>query len=238
VVPGALLALETALPETSAALRLPSGELVSRRASALASHNELAAEMVRLLLKDGGCQARDLRSLLIGVGPGSFTGLRIGLSLMRGLSWALGVPLYGVSSLRACAACAPRGAGLYGVMADARRGQVFAAAYRRSSSGQLEAVVGDHISTEMEFRRSMAEWCRRLDIPESSAVVVCGQCSGELGAPLTAAPPQQAAAGLAISADDPGWSGFAEENPVPHYLREVAAVTVAERRSAACAARR
>jgi tRNA threonylcarbamoyladenosine biosynthesis protein TsaB len=89
------------------------GELRSRPVSVL--------EDVDALLRRGGVRATQLEGLVVGTGPGSFTGLRMGLAVARGLALALDVPVAGVSTLAALAAGAP---GALPVI-DARRGEVF-----------------------------------------------------------------------------------------------------------------
>src|SRR4051794_33234561 len=75
------------------------GERRSRAVSVLADADEL--------LREAGLGPRDLERLAVGVGPGSFTGVRIGLAAARGLGLALEVPVAGVSTLDALAAGAP-----------------------------------------------------------------------------------------------------------------------------------
>jgi tRNA threonylcarbamoyladenosine biosynthesis protein TsaB len=75
------------------------GERVSRAVSVLEDADEL--------LRDAGHEQADLTGLAVGTGPGSFTGLRLGLAAARGLSFALDVPVAGVSTLKALAAGAP-----------------------------------------------------------------------------------------------------------------------------------
>ncbi len=78
-------------------------------------------EDIDALLRQAGAHTRELGGIAVGIGPGSFTGVRIGLATARGLALALGVPVAGVSTLDALAAGAP---GAVPVV-DARRGEVF-----------------------------------------------------------------------------------------------------------------
>jgi tRNA threonylcarbamoyladenosine biosynthesis protein TsaB len=81
----------------------------------------------------------DVDLLAVAAGPGSFTGLRIGIAAMQGLAFAAGKPLVGVSALealaRTAAAARPAGHADIGVWMDAQRGEVFAALYRPSEPG-------------------------------------------------------------------------------------------------------
>jgi tRNA threonylcarbamoyladenosine biosynthesis protein TsaB len=91
----------------------------------LGEHTGRAAEVLAdadRLLRAEGVVPRDLDLLAVGVGPGSFTGLRIGLAAARGLALALDLPVAGVSTLDALAAGVP---GAVPVI-DARRGEIFA----------------------------------------------------------------------------------------------------------------
>jgi tRNA threonylcarbamoyl adenosine modification protein YeaZ len=94
------------------------GEVIAARAS----HARTLLEDLDALLRQGGAHQRDVDALAVGVGPGSFTGVRVGLAVARGLALALDVPAAGVSTLDALAAGAP---GAVPVI-DARRREVFA----------------------------------------------------------------------------------------------------------------
>lgn len=93
-------------------------------------HGERLLPLIEELLAASGWRRKDLERIAVGVGPGSFTGLRVGLALATGLSLGLRVPAVGVGSLRALAAghdaADPR---LRVVVRDARRSEFFVAAY-------------------------------------------------------------------------------------------------------------
>jgi tRNA threonylcarbamoyladenosine biosynthesis protein TsaB len=110
------LAFDTATGVATSAL-VDDGELLGERAS----RAQTLLEDVDALLRQGGAHPRDLDALAIGVGPGSFTGVRIGLATARGLALALDLRGAGVSTLDALAAGAP---GALPVI-DARRREVF-----------------------------------------------------------------------------------------------------------------
>jgi tRNA threonylcarbamoyladenosine biosynthesis protein TsaB len=111
-----ILAFDTATEVATSALVFDGevlGERVSRAVTVL--------EDVDALLRQGGARPRDLDGLAVGIGPGSFTGVRVGLATARGLAFALDVPVAGVSTLDALAAGSP---GATPVI-DARRREVF-----------------------------------------------------------------------------------------------------------------
>jgi tRNA threonylcarbamoyladenosine biosynthesis protein TsaB len=86
--------------------------------------------MIAELLTEAGWLASSLDRIGVSIGPGSFTGLRVGIACAQGLSLGLGIPLVGVTSLRAMARAVPDHVpGLRVPVLDARRAEVFAAAY-------------------------------------------------------------------------------------------------------------
>src|SRR5213596_4397042 len=111
-----ILAFDTATEIATSAL-VADGEVLGERAS----RAQTLLEDVDALLRQGGAHPGDLDALAVGVGPGSFTGVRIGLAAARGLALSLDLPIAGVSTLEALAAGAP---GAVPVV-DARRREVF-----------------------------------------------------------------------------------------------------------------
>ena len=125
-----ILAFDTATERATSAL-VSDGELLGERVSTA----QTLLEDVDALLRQASAQPRDLEGLAVGTGPGSFTGMRIGLAVARGLGLALGVPGAGVSTLDALRA----GGGERALpVIDARRGEVFVPGPRAVSPDALE----------------------------------------------------------------------------------------------------
>ncbi len=149
-----MLGLDTATPATAVAAWAPDGPAVERRDDPPSGQRPAHAARLLVLVEEALAAAdagwEDVERLAVGVGPGGFTGLRIGIATARALAQARGLPLVGVSSLAALAAGAgadppparagadppPARAGAdpgraVAAVIDARRGEVFAAAWSR-----------------------------------------------------------------------------------------------------------
>ena len=111
-----VLAFDTATDKATSAL-VQDGEVLGERVSRAVT----LLEDIDALLRQGGARPTDLDALVVGIGPGSFTGVRIGLAAARGLAFSLDLPVAGVSTLAALAAGAP---GALPVI-DAKRREVF-----------------------------------------------------------------------------------------------------------------
>src|SRR5437773_907699 len=90
------------------------------------THSERLMATIDRLLVDAGWSVRDLEGLAVSVGPGSFTGLRIGLSTVKGLALALAIPIAAVPTLDAMAAMLPFAALPVVPVLDARKREVYA----------------------------------------------------------------------------------------------------------------
>lgn len=141
------------------------------------------------LLAACGLRAADIGAIVVGVGPGGFTGLRIGLATALGLGQALDVPVTGASSLEALALGLADGAPDGTIVApalDARRRELFAAAYRVRDGGLEELIAPMAVAPD--------DFAARLRT-HGEPVLVGGQGLGAAGAALEGAPFTRPAAG-------------------------------------------
>lgn len=142
-----ILALDTATEACSAALWLD-GEISARFEICPREHTRRILPLVDSLLAEAGIGLRQLDALAYGRGPGSFTGVRIGIGITQGLALGADLPMIGISTLAALAQGAWRQTGIDRVFAaiDARMGEVYWASYRRDGDGrwlggESEAVI-------------------------------------------------------------------------------------------------
>lgn len=130
--PCLLLAVDTSSPVVSAAVADVRDDevliLASRDVPAANRHGELLAELVHDVLRQAGATSDALRAVAAGLGPGPFTGLRVGVVTAASLADALGIPTYGACSLDAIARTRADGRDFL-VCTDARRKQVYWARY-------------------------------------------------------------------------------------------------------------
>ncbi len=140
-----LLALDTATPAVTVAVADGSEVLAERTTVDARRHGELLAPAIAGALRDAGVDRRDLTGVAVGVGPGPFTGLRVGLVTARTLGATLGLPVLGVCTLDVLALQAGRERALedFRVVTDARRKEVYWAAY--SLDGGLHRTDGPHV---------------------------------------------------------------------------------------------
>jgi tRNA threonylcarbamoyladenosine biosynthesis protein TsaB len=158
------LGFDTATPSTAVALRLSGGVTTGARDDPpLGEHPGHTTRLLALaaeLLREAGLSWQMVDRIAVGVGPGTFTGLRVGAATARGLAQSLSAELVCVSSLRALAEAAREPAVL--AMIDARRGQVFLGAYQRDESGNAHELLGASALAPEELAGALAQ-VRELD---------------------------------------------------------------------------
>lgn len=179
------------------------------------THSRTLLPMMESLLKNAGLTMRDVDLLAVSHGPGSFTGLRIGVSLVKGLAFAENIPCVGVSTLEAQAYCMPRMDAVLCAVMDARAGQVYNALF--DLSGELPVRISeDRAVTVSELRAELEKIDRPIVIMGDGAHLLA-DC-GELAAPHLR---MQNACGVARAAEQmyqPD-SGFTASALRPEYLR-------------------
>jgi len=123
------------------------------------THSERLLAAIDLVLQEGRCPAKDLDGWAISLGPGSFTGLRIGVSTVKGLSFATGKPVAGVPTLDALASQVSLTPYLICPVLDARKKEVYASFYRyEEEEGTLkrqspyQAIRPEHLIKVIEER--------------------------------------------------------------------------------------
>jgi tRNA threonylcarbamoyladenosine biosynthesis protein TsaB len=222
-----LLALETATPATSAAL-LRGEELV---AEAHAESGRPAAEvllpLVDALLARAEVGLEAIGAFAVSIGPGSFTSLRVGVATLKGLAFGSPAPAVAVPTLAALARCAPEGPHPVVPMLDARRGEVYAAAFR-PVPGEWEALLEEGVY----LPEALAERLPRRCVLVGEGALICGARLRELLGPgVELLPPPEGAprarhvGRLAAQALARGEGGDAAAL-VPRYLRRAEAEVV------------
>ena len=128
-----LLAFDTATPFVTVALHDGEDVVAERRSEQRMKHGEQLAPLIEAVMSEVGIVRQDLTAIAVGVGPGPFTGLRVGLVTARTLAWVLEIPVYGVCSLDVIAVEAAQGdtppLSDFMVATDARRKEVYLASY-------------------------------------------------------------------------------------------------------------
>ncbi len=124
--------------------------LISRSSEPGSKNKNMLHQHLRNVLDEANVNMDDIEGVAVVIGPGSFTGLRVGLAVAKGICWSLDLPLIGVSSLMAIAHCSSPELERVVVVKDARRNEFYFAAYQRSGE-RIEQVVQDSVGPADEL---------------------------------------------------------------------------------------
>ncbi len=152
-----ILAIETSTPACSVAL-LVGDAIFSRYSEEPRSHTRLIMTMIDEVLCQAGITVDDLDAIAVTVGPGSFTGLRIGFSTVQGLAYAANLPIIPVSTLQVMAYTYKRkysirvddAAATVMAVLDARMGEFNCGGYRFDQDANFTAIIQDQLLTKDE----------------------------------------------------------------------------------------
>ncbi len=153
-----LLAVDTSTRGCSVAVHDPDAALAEATYNGSRTHTRHVMPMVRSVLGLAGLAVTDLDGFAVTLGPGTFTGLRIGVGTVKGLAEAAGKPVVGVSSLRALAEQANLDGRLICPMIDARRGEVYFSRFKRRE-GILQRETPDAVAPPEEAIVAIREPC-------------------------------------------------------------------------------
>jgi tRNA threonylcarbamoyladenosine biosynthesis protein TsaB len=155
---GVVLGIDTGGPVGSFGI-VAEGRLAAAATRSPLSHGLELPDAVNEILDAAGVSFSDLTAIAVAIGPGSFTGLRVGLSYAKGIAAAARIAIVGVSSLDALALCAcsglPEDASVHPII-DARRGEVYTGLYR-FVTGALQKSSGDLVVPLVDFVAGLAD---------------------------------------------------------------------------------
>lgn len=158
-----VLGLDTSTPIASVAIsedgRIVAEEFyppqeTAERSVAKSNHAEIILPLIDSVLQRAGIGLSDVTGIAVGIGPGSFTGVRIGLSTVKGLAYGTGMPAVGISTLQAIAARVSGFEGIVCPILDARKSEVYASVFRKQGN-RLERMTEDALMPILSFLREL-----------------------------------------------------------------------------------
>lgn len=222
-----ILALESSAVAASAALCEDEMLLGQTYLHTGLTHSQTLLPMAAGLLEQCGLKPQDLDLIAVAAGPGSFTGLRIGVAAAKGLAFGAGIPVIGVSTLEAMATGLAHWDGLVICAMDARRQQVY--------NANFAAKVGTLTRLTEDRAIALSELVKEVENDERPKIIVgdggrlCYNALLEQGVPCVLAPPhllQQSAAAVGLAAEEAlrrGETPVSAQELLPVYLRQAQA---------------
>ena len=192
-----VLGIETATLQGSVALMGEAGLLSEYFLNVEATHSERLLTTIDRILTDARLSFTDVGGLAVSIGPGSFTGLRIGLATAKGLALTREIPLVGVPTLEAMAASLPFCRYPICPVLDARKGEVYAALFDGRGESLLQVREDAALSPE-----ALVEWVTEPTVFLGDGVERYGEFLAQrLGGKLLAAPASRRHGSAAVVAE-------------------------------------
>lgn len=217
-----ILAFETSAKAGSVALAEDGVLLAESYQNTGLTHSQTILPMAENLLKSCGKTPADVEAVAVAAGPGSFTGVRIGVAAAKGFAWGSNIPLYGVSTLQAMALGLGVLDGYVLPVMDARRNQVYTALFQ-AEAGKLCRITEDRAVSLAELGQEVKKLKKTVFLVGDGAYV-CYNTLKPVVSGLALPPPHhmhQRAAGVALAA----WQKISAGQPgdgealIPNYLR-------------------
>ena len=227
-----ILALETSAKAVSAAVTEDGRVLASGYQDMGLTHSRTLMPIVEHLLRNTGLTVADCDAVAVAAGPGSFTGIRIGVAAAKGLAFAADKPAAAVSTLAAMARNVAFADGLVICAMDARRSQIYNALFL-AEDGALTRLTPDRAIGLEDLARELADDPRPKTVVGDGAAL-CLAHLASAGIPCRLAPPHllmQSAVSVALEAQDMAIRGqlVSAQALQPVYLRPAQAQTLRER---------
>ena len=217
-----ILAFETSAKAASVALMDEKKLLGESYQNTGLTHSQTLMVMAEDLLKQCGKTVADVTAVAVAHGPGSFTGVRIGVAAAKGFAWGAQLPCYGISTLEAMAESLGIYQGYVCPVMDARRSQVYNALFY-VNQGQLQRVKEDRAIALSELKEELQTLDGPVFLVGDGSSLTYSTLSGDL--PALVLPPEhrmhQRATGVAILAARKQAAGEAADGNAltPNYLR-------------------
>lgn len=165
-----ILGIETATLVSSVALATADTLLAEITLQTKKTHSELLMPHIAKILDSAGVKKTDLKAIAVSIGPGSFTGLRIGLATAKTLAYALKIPLIGVPTLAAMAYGCPVPGVILAPILDAQRGNVYQALFEWKD-GRLQEIMPATVMEIDEVLASLAQYNTPVVLMGEAAVL-------------------------------------------------------------------
>jgi tRNA threonylcarbamoyladenosine biosynthesis protein TsaB len=161
------------------------------------NHSIRLLPSIEWLMKQTDIKPTDLQTIAVGIGPGSYTGVRIGVTTAKSLAWSLKLPLTGLSSLQAIAIGAGSVSPYIVPLVDARRGQVYTGLYRWEDN-RLITVIPDRITL-------LQQWLTELTVFADKGIAFTGEGIPKHSEALVAFQLGQKAGQVELHRSELGW---------------------------------
>jgi len=220
-----ILALDTTAKTASVALvevKIDTPELIAEYSMKTSGHSTTLLPMIESILKSTGNTAADVDLYAVSTGPGSFTGIRIGVSTVKGLAFVHDTPCVGVSSLEVLAMGMGSIRGIVVPAVDARRNTAYAAVFVSDGKGNVERLTPDGQWEMPELTENVKKFVRDLG---ADTVYMPGDVACDLSKPVPAQLSYPTGFGAALAAynkwkESEDKSGFTHAALAPVYLKK------------------
>ena len=146
-----ILGIDSSDEFVSVGVAAPVGVIISRSSGIEARNKNVLHGFMVDTLTEKGLSLASLDGVAIAIGPGSFTGLRVGLATAKGLCWSMNIPLIGVSSISAIAGCSKSGRGKFLAIKDARKNEFYYGGFAKAKTDMVQTISDSLGSAEDIF---------------------------------------------------------------------------------------